>query len=80
MVIGLTLLFRNLGTTAWAAIVIVAGLFYGVVGVFALGVVLDVVLLTGALAFGIRIIADGDRRRRYLLAATRTRASTAHTP
>lgn len=40
---------------------IIAGLLYGFVGVFALNVVFDVVLLTGA--FILAVVAAGDRSR-----------------
>ena len=49
VVIGLTLLVDDLGTSAWKASLVIVGLLYGFVGVFALDVVLDVVLLAGAL-------------------------------
>ena len=59
VVIGFMLLFRNVGTTAWTVSLIVAGLLYGIVGVFVLGVGLDVVLLAGALALGACALAHG---------------------
>ena len=48
VVIGLTLLVHDVGTSAWTVPLIIAGALYGLVGVFALDVVLDVVLLAGA--------------------------------
>ena len=61
VVIGLTLLVRDVGTSAWTVPLIIAGLLYGFVGVFALNVVFDVVLLTGA--FILAVVAAGDRSR-----------------
>lgn len=56
-VIGFTLIFRNLRTTAWTVPLIVAGLLYGVVGVVVLGVALDTGLLAGALVLGMAATA-----------------------
>jgi hypothetical protein len=53
VVIGLTLLVRNIGTSAWKVPLIMAGFLYGIVGVFALEVVLDVALLAGALVLAV---------------------------
>jgi hypothetical protein len=50
MVIGLTLIFENLGSTRWNGALVVAGLLYGAVGVFRLGVVLDWGLLLASAA------------------------------
>jgi hypothetical protein len=50
VVIGLTLIGGDLRSTAWNIPLIVAGLLYGSIGVFRLGVVLDVTLLAGAIA------------------------------
>ena len=49
-VIGATLLFGLLGSAAWSIALIIAGLLYGTVGVFVLGMELDYVLLVGTLA------------------------------
>jgi hypothetical protein len=49
-VIGVTLMFRLLGTKVWSIALAAAGLIYGAIGVFGLGVRLDVGLLLGALA------------------------------
>lgn len=48
VVIGVTLIFRDLDSTPWNVSLIAAGLLYGALGVFMLGVGLDVGLLTGA--------------------------------
>jgi hypothetical protein len=40
-VIGMTTLFRDFRSNTWNAVLVVVGLFYGAVGVFRLGVVLD---------------------------------------
>jgi hypothetical protein len=41
VVIGTTLLFRNLRLRVWSTALVIAGLLYGAIGVFRLGVVLD---------------------------------------
>ena len=45
IVIGFAILFNGLESRIWPWIVIIAGLFYGIIGVFRLGVYLDMVLL-----------------------------------
>jgi hypothetical protein len=62
VVIGFTLMFRNLGTTAWKVLLIIAGLLYGLMGVVGLGVLLDVALLAGTLVLTIAAIAGNGRR------------------
>ena len=57
--IGLTLLVRNVGAATWVVPLIVVGFLYGIVGVFALNVVLDVVLLAGALVLTVVAAIDG---------------------
>lgn len=49
VVIGLTLLLRGLGSRAWCLLLSAAGLFYGIFGAVRLGVMIDWVLVTGAL-------------------------------
>jgi hypothetical protein len=49
-VIGITLILDFLGSRSWALTLAAAGLVYGVIGVFALGVMLDYALVAGALA------------------------------
>jgi hypothetical protein len=51
-VIGATLVLGLLGATKWSIAVAGAGLIYGLVGVFVLGVDLDYVLIGGALMLG----------------------------
>ncbi len=48
VVIGLTLVFRTVRSSAWSTTLVVAGLLYGAVGVFRLDVQLDWGLLFGA--------------------------------
>ena len=48
-VIGFTLLFNHFGKKTWPVILSIAGLFYGIFGMFRLGVTLDIGLLIGAL-------------------------------
>jgi hypothetical protein len=63
VVIGLTLLFRKRRTFAWTAPLIVAGLFYGIVGVFALEVMLDLALIGGTLILAAEAALDNIRVR-----------------
>jgi hypothetical protein len=62
VVIGLTLMFRYYASIAWTAPLIVAGLLYGLVGVFALGVLLDVALLAGTLVLANAAVTGYGRR------------------
>src|SRR6476646_4929713 len=64
VVIGVTLMVRNIGTAAWAAPLAAAGVLYGVVGVFALHVLLDVGLLAGALVLAVVIASRPGTRPR----------------
>ena len=48
VVTGFTLILGLLGSSRWSAVLAAAGLLYGAVGVFALGVTLDYGLLAGA--------------------------------
>jgi hypothetical protein len=48
-VVGIALVLDGLGSRAWPLIVAAGGLMYGLIGAFRLGVVIDVVLLAGAL-------------------------------
>jgi hypothetical protein len=48
-VMGITLVFGQLGSRAWAFTLATAGLVYGAIGTFVLGVILDYGLLVGAL-------------------------------
>lgn len=50
LVIGITVIAGGLGSRAWSLVLAVAGLFYGVFGVFRLGVQLDIGLVAGAIA------------------------------
>ncbi len=57
-VIGLTLVLSNLGSAAWSATLAIAGLLYGVIGVFGLGVSLDYGLVAGAAVLGFAILSN----------------------
>ena len=78
VVIGLTLIFGGLQSTAWSVLLIAAGVLYGVIGVFSLGVSLDIWLLAGAVLLGAMVAGDvgADRsqrpRRRRVRAASAT--------
>lgn len=50
VVLGLALAAGGFGTRAWSAVLASFGLFYGLFGVFRLGVVIDLGLVIGALA------------------------------
>jgi hypothetical protein len=52
VVTGVTLMFRNAGSNLWRAALAAAGLFYGALGVFRLGVQLDSVLLASSVLLG----------------------------
>ncbi|HEU5255113.1 MAG TPA: hypothetical protein VFU28_03935, partial [Vicinamibacterales bacterium] len=58
VVIGVTLMGRPLMAVRWHAIVIVAGLLYGAIGVFRLGVVLDWGLLLASLALAAALACE----------------------
>ena len=52
LVVGVSLILGSLGSRIWAAVVACAGLLYGAIGAFALGVTIDLVLVVGSLALG----------------------------
>jgi hypothetical protein len=52
-VLGTTLLLRFLGSRPWSLALGAAGLFYGLIGVFILGVTIDIVLLLGAVTLAV---------------------------
>jgi hypothetical protein len=52
VVVGGSLILCSFESKAWAATVTSAALVYGMIGVFALGVAMDVVLLAGAIVLG----------------------------
>lgn len=60
VVIGFMLVFRGFGSKHAMLILTAAGLFYGLFGVFKLGVNIDVVLIFGALMMGVGYV-----RRRF---------------
>ena len=68
--IGLTLVSGLLGSTTWSAALASAGLVYGAIGVFRLGVAIDSVLLAGA-AIPLVIVAR-DRFSRFVRNPVRT--------
>lgn len=64
-VIGLTLIFRGLESTAWSVTLAAAGFVYGAIGALRLGVTLDYGLLAGAAILAVSAAAHaGSRRRR----------------
>jgi hypothetical protein len=52
LLVGVSLIVGSLDSKAWANTVAAAALVYGVIGVFALGVAIDAVLLAGAIVLG----------------------------
>jgi len=58
VVIGVTLAMGGVRSTSWRGTLAAAGLLYGVIGVFGLGVVLDVGLLGGAALLSALLGAD----------------------
>jgi len=75
VVVGLTLMGGGLQSASWGLLLAAAGIAYGVMGVFVLGVWLDAWLLVGAALLGAttatrmlagRVRATDDERRRWL--------------
>jgi hypothetical protein len=62
-VIGVTLMLRGFESIGWRIALTVAGMFYGFVGVFRLGVLLDATLLAAAAVMAATTVADVRRRR-----------------
>lgn len=60
-VVGIALVLRGLGSRTWTITVALAGMAYGLIGVFRLGVAIDVVLLGGAAALAVSVASA--RRR-----------------
>ena len=58
VVVGLTLVFGGVRSAGWNGVVAGAGVLYGALGVFWLGVSLDVWLLVGAILLGALFVAD----------------------
>lgn len=67
IVIGFSLLLGRLGSRAWSVILGAMGIFYGLLGTLHLSLVLDWVLLIGAL---ILVIIEFSRKRGKRAAAT----------
>ncbi len=61
-VTGLTLALGGFGSRAWPPIVAVVGVLYGLMGVLALGVSIDAVLVAGALVLGATLVKVGRPR------------------
>jgi hypothetical protein len=58
VVIGITLIFGGLHSMAWSIPLFVAGVLYGLIGVFVLEVPLDVWLLSGSILLGVLVAAE----------------------
>jgi hypothetical protein len=58
VVIGMTLIFGGLYSMAWSVPLAVAGVLYGLIGVFILQVSLDIWLLSGSILLGVMVAAD----------------------
>jgi hypothetical protein len=63
VVLGITLILGGLQSTGWNVLLVTAGVLYGVIGVFSLGVSLDLWLLGGAIVLGGMVAADAILRR-----------------
>jgi hypothetical protein len=63
LVIGLTLVFTNFGSTSWTGVLAGTGLLYGVIGVFRLGVVLDWGLIVASAGLAVAGWRDAARAR-----------------
>jgi hypothetical protein len=64
--IGLTLVAGLSGARTWSAVLAAAGILYGLIGVFRLGVLIDVALLAGGLglaAISAREVREGRKRK-----------------
>jgi hypothetical protein len=75
VVVGVTLVCGGFRAVTWNAVVAAAGALYGAVGVFRLGVFLDVWLLAGAILLGILVVADLVVRRVRATEEERVRAT-----
>jgi hypothetical protein len=58
VVIGITLIFGGLRSTAWSLPLFAAGVLYGLIGVFILEVSLDIWLLSGSILLGVMVAVD----------------------
>jgi hypothetical protein len=58
VVIGITLIFGGLRSTAWSLPLLAAGVLYGVIGVFILQVSLDIWLFWGSILLGVMVSVD----------------------
>jgi hypothetical protein len=75
-VVGVGLVLNGLDSRVWSLIIAAAGVVYGVVGVFRLGVAIDVVLLVGALMLVLATIRPASPERSRVSTSGRTRASS----
>ncbi len=71
-VIGVALVSGGLGSRSWSAMVAAAGAAYGIIGVVRLGVVIDVILLVGAVGLGLVVAQGTSRQRSRAFASGRT--------
>jgi hypothetical protein len=62
--IGITLVFGALRSAPWSAVLAAAGIAYGAIGVFSLGVTLDYGLLAGATVLGAAVVMIATRAER----------------
>ena len=76
VVIGMTLIFAQLNAIPWRAGLMAAGLFYGAIGAFRLGVLLDWGLLLASVMLGAAIACDPERPGHTTRVARRILSST----
>lgn len=56
VVMGFAIIYRAFNSYAWSITLLVAGLFYGIFGIFKLHVWLDIGLLLGSIFFAIIVL------------------------
>jgi hypothetical protein len=74
LLIGITLLLGGLGSRVWSGVLTGAGLFYGALGAFGLGVLIDLVLVGGAGGLLVTtLLASAGQRQAVALPRDRSR-------
>jgi hypothetical protein len=77
-VIGITLMFSALQSTAWTVPLVLAGFLYGAIGVFRLGVTLDAGLLAGSTLLALSISRRGTASLRRAIDRHHSRTAVSH--
>ncbi len=63
LLVGFAMIYNGFYSKVWSITLIVAGIFYGIFGIFRLKVYLDVVLLAGTLLFLLQVILSGNFKK-----------------